>query len=91
MTHIEATKQLMELQVFLCRGNDEESLAYNKRILDTINYFITQTIPISMIEDIEKEIRRRCDNEIGDSIYNYSMRCSDVIALIDRIVESYER
>ena len=57
MTHSEATKQLMELQVIWNRGNDAEAVEYNKHILDTINYFITQTVPLSVIEKIKAEIK----------------------------------
>ena len=40
MSNEEAIKNLMEMQLVLQKGNDEESLAYNKRMLDTIKYVI---------------------------------------------------
>lgn len=56
MTHREAIKNLMELQIRLINDNSEEATEYNKKIYDTLAYFITQTIPLSVIEYITAEI-----------------------------------
>ena len=56
MTHKEAIKNLTELQIRLINDNSEEAIEYNKKIYDTLAYFITQTIPLSVIEKIKKGI-----------------------------------
>lgn len=56
MTHEDAIKNLMELQIRLINDNSKEAIEYNKKIYDTLAYFITQTIPLSVIEDIKAEI-----------------------------------
>lgn len=65
MTHKEAIKNLTELQLRLINDNSEEAIEYNKKIYDTLAYFITQTIPLSVIEDIKAEITGNLESIIG--------------------------
>ena len=58
MTHKEAIKNLMELQIRLINDNSEEAFEYNKKVYDTLAYFITQTTPLSIIEDIKAELQK---------------------------------
>ena len=93
MTHSEATKQLMELQVIWNRGNDAEAVEYNKHILDTINYFITQTVPLSVIEKIKAEIKAEYGylGKEGDILTDYGEGLHDatksILDIIDQAIK----
>lgn len=97
MTHKEAIKNLTELQLRLINDNSEEAIEYNKKIHDTLAYFITQTIPLSVIEDIKAEITSKADDAtkgckissdyyIREKLRTVAQTCDEVCKIIDRKV-----
>jgi len=82
MTHKEAIKNLTELQIRLINDNSEEAIEYNKKIYDTLAYFITQTIPLSEIEDIKTELQDHSFWQDAGGEPLVAIR--DVVEIIDR-------
>ena len=91
MTHNEAIKNLQEIQVIMCRGNDEESIAYNNHILDTINYFVTQTVPLSVIEKIKAEIEALPEVYPFYNHIDSYVNTREVLKLIDQAIKECDR
>lgn len=89
MTHKEAIKNLTELQLRLINDNCEEAIEYNKKIYDTLAYFITQTIPLSVIEKIKAEIERESDYKPYE-MYDMKWAFNKALGIIDKAVKECE-
>lgn len=87
MTHKEAIKNLTELQLRLINDNSEEATEYNKKIYDTLAYFITQTIPLSVIEDIKAEIEKAYKHQriVQGTKWTNGLLCA--VEIIDRKIK----
>lgn len=101
MTHKEAIKNLTELQIRLINDNSEEATEYNKKIYETFAYFITQTIPLSVIEKITEtmEVEYASADELADDRFGggysyYRGKASGikwVKGIIDKAVKEIEK
>ena len=90
MTHKEAIKNLTELQIRLINDNSEEATEYNKKIYETFAYFITQTIPLSVIEKIKAEIERESDYKPYE-MYDMKWAFNKALGIIDKAVKEIEK